>query len=74
MMHVHECIVATTINRFQENTCVAIVSHGLTLRAFAMRWLHWTVRQFLEVGGLRRACRRVGFREQQGNLHARGTV
>eukprot|EP00198_Chlamydomonas_reinhardtii_P003380 XP_001692716.1 predicted protein [Chlamydomonas reinhardtii] len=35
--------------RFQENTCVAIVSHGLTLRAFAMRWLHWTVRQFLEV-------------------------
>ncbi|KAG2429976.1 hypothetical protein HYH02_013927 [Chlamydomonas schloesseri] len=29
--------------RFQENTCVAVVSHGLTLRAFAMRWLHWTV-------------------------------
>ncbi|EFJ46586.1 hypothetical protein VOLCADRAFT_118098 [Volvox carteri f. nagariensis] len=35
--------------RFAENTCVAIVSHGLTLRVFAMRWLHWTVRQFLQV-------------------------
>ncbi|GLC52874.1 hypothetical protein PLESTB_000683400 [Pleodorina starrii] len=35
--------------RFSEDTCVAIVSHGLTLRVFAMRWLHWTVRQFLQV-------------------------
>ncbi|GLI67603.1 hypothetical protein VaNZ11_011845, partial [Volvox africanus] len=35
--------------RFAEATCVVIVSHGLTLRAFAMRWLHWTVRQFLQV-------------------------
>ncbi|GIL57249.1 hypothetical protein Vafri_12506 [Volvox africanus] len=35
--------------RFAEETCVAIVSHGLTLRVFTMRWLHWTVRQFLQV-------------------------
>ncbi|KAG2492296.1 hypothetical protein HYH03_009536 [Edaphochlamys debaryana] len=35
--------------RFSENTSLAIVSHGLTLRVFAMRWLHWTVRQFLQV-------------------------
>ncbi|KXZ49091.1 hypothetical protein GPECTOR_23g23 [Gonium pectorale] len=35
--------------RFAENTCVAVVTHGLTLRVFAMRWMHWTVRQFLQV-------------------------
>lgn len=35
--------------RFGGTTSVAIVTHGLTLRVFLMRWLHWSVDQFLQV-------------------------
>lgn len=27
-----------------------MVTHGLALRLFLMRWLHWTVDEFLQVG------------------------
>ncbi len=37
--------------RFRSNTGVVLVTHGLTLRAFLMRWLHWTMDEFLQVGG-----------------------
>ena len=30
--------------RFPENSNVVIVTHGLTLRIFLARWLHWTAR------------------------------
>ena len=30
-------------------TSLALVTHGLTLRIFLMRWFHWTVDEFLEV-------------------------
>ena len=29
--------------RFPENCSVVIVTHGLTLRLFLMRWFHWSV-------------------------------
>jgi broad specificity phosphatase PhoE len=28
---------------------VMMVTHGLALRLFLMRWLHWTVDEFLQV-------------------------
>ncbi|KAF6250885.1 histidine phosphatase superfamily [Scenedesmus sp. NREL 46B-D3] len=35
--------------RFADGTSVMMVTHGLALRLFLMRWLHWTVDEFLQV-------------------------
>ncbi len=35
--------------RFSSKTNLVLITHGLALRIFLMRWLHWTVDQFLEV-------------------------
>lgn len=35
--------------RFAGNTSVMLVTHGLALRLFLMRWLHWSVDDFLQV-------------------------
>jgi broad specificity phosphatase PhoE len=35
--------------RFSSKTSLVLITHGLALRIFLMRWLHWTVDQFLEV-------------------------
>eukprot|EP00208_Stichococcus_sp_RCC1054_P002445 CAMPEP_0206143802 /NCGR_PEP_ID=MMETSP1473-20131121/21850_1 /ASSEMBLY_ACC=CAM_ASM_001109 /TAXON_ID=1461547 /ORGANISM="Stichococcus sp, Strain RCC1054" /LENGTH=483 /DNA_ID=CAMNT_0053539373 /DNA_START=173 /DNA_END=1621 /DNA_ORIENTATION=+ len=35
--------------RYSKNTSLVLVTHGLALRIFLMRWFHWTVDQFLEV-------------------------
>ena len=35
--------------RFQSNTTLVLVTHGLALRIFLMRWFHWTVEQFHQV-------------------------
>ena len=35
--------------RFSGDTNIVIVTHGLTLRIFLMRWFHWTVHQMLTV-------------------------
>lgn len=35
--------------RFEARDSVVLVGHGLTLRMFLMRWLHWKVDQFLGV-------------------------
>lgn len=35
--------------RFGRNTSLVLVTHGLALRVFLMRWFHWTVDQFLSV-------------------------
>jgi hypothetical protein len=31
--------------RFSKNTSLVLVTHGLALRIFLMRWFHWTVDQ-----------------------------
>lgn len=36
-----------TMCRFAGSTSVALVTHGLALRLFLMRWLHWSVDDFL---------------------------
>lgn len=35
--------------RYNHGTSLVLVTHGLALRVFLMRWFHWTVDQFLEV-------------------------
>jgi len=35
--------------RFPEDTILVLVTHGLAMRIFLMRWFHWTVDQFLKV-------------------------
>ena len=35
--------------RFADNTSIVLVTHGLALRVFLMRWFHWSVDQFLDV-------------------------
>ena len=35
--------------RFSDNTSLVLVTHGLALRVFLMRWFHWSVDQFLDV-------------------------
>ena len=35
--------------RFADDTNLVLVTHGLALRIFLMRWFHWTVDQFLNV-------------------------
>jgi broad specificity phosphatase PhoE len=35
--------------RFARGTSLVLVTHGLALRVFLMRWFHWTVDQFMEV-------------------------
>jgi hypothetical protein len=37
-MHVHS-----------QSTSLCLVTHGLTMRVFLMRWFHWTVESFLQV-------------------------
>lgn len=34
-----------TAGRFPPDTILIIITHGLALRIFLMRWLHWTVDQ-----------------------------
>ena len=34
--------------RFTEDTSIVIVTHGLALRVFLMRWNHWTVADYEE--------------------------
>ena len=34
-----------TAGRFPPDTILVIITHGLALRIFLMRWLHWTVDQ-----------------------------
>lgn len=35
--------------RFAADTSLVLVTHGLALRVFLMRWFHWSVDQFLNV-------------------------
>ena len=35
--------------RFRDNTSLVLLTHGLALRVFLMRWFHWTVDQFMSV-------------------------
>ena len=35
--------------RFKDNTSLVLLTHGLALRVFLMRWFHWTVDQFMNV-------------------------
>lgn len=35
--------------KFAGNTSLVLVTHGLALRVFLMRWFHWSVDQFLDV-------------------------
>lgn len=35
--------------RFGGNTTLVLVTHGLALRVFLMRWFHWTVDEFMSV-------------------------
>lgn len=34
---------------FGANSTIVVISHGLTLRVFMMRWFQWSVEQFLQV-------------------------
>lgn len=38
-----------THGRFGQDGSVVLVTHARTLRVFLMRWLHWSVRQFVDV-------------------------
>lgn len=35
--------------RFSRDSSLVLVTHGLALRIFLMRWFHWTVDQFMQV-------------------------
>jgi hypothetical protein len=35
--------------RFSGNDSLVLLTHGLSLRIFLMRWFHWTVDEFLNV-------------------------
>lgn len=35
--------------KFSHNTSLCLVTHGLTMRVFLMRWFNWTVESFLQV-------------------------
>jgi broad specificity phosphatase PhoE len=35
--------------RFSDDTTLVLLTHGLALRIFLMRWFHWTVDEFLNV-------------------------
>lgn len=45
------CMAAILLSccRFGGGVSVLLVSHGLAIRLFLMRWLHWTVDEFLQV-------------------------
>jgi hypothetical protein len=34
-------------SRFSASTSLCLVTHGLTMRVFLMRWFNWTVESFL---------------------------
>lgn len=34
-------------SRFSSTTSLCLVTHGLTMRVFLMRWFNWTVESFL---------------------------
>lgn len=71
--------------RYGEDCTVVLVTHGLASRIFLMRFFHWTVQQFLEVGGwdtlsvcamlwqreCQRACR---WRAQRGRQQVRSAA
>ena len=35
--------------RFPKETVLILITHGLALRIFLMRWFHWTVEQTLSI-------------------------
>ena len=35
--------------RYSQRTSLVLVTHGLALRVFLMRWFHWSVDQFMQV-------------------------
>lgn len=35
--------------KFSSSTSLCLVTHGLTMRVFLMRWFNWTVESFLQV-------------------------
>ena len=37
------------VNRYSQRTSLVLVTHGLALRVFLMRWFHWSVDQFMQV-------------------------
>lgn len=50
-MTIFEDHIVRDINagRFSNNTNLVLVSHGLALRIFLMRWFHWSVDEFMNV-------------------------
>ena len=50
-MTIFEYHIVRDINagRFSNNTNMVLVSHGLALRIFLMRWFHWSVDEFMNV-------------------------
>ena len=36
-------------HRYSQRTSLVLVTHGLALRVFLMRWFHWSVDQFMQV-------------------------
>eukprot|EP00878_Enallax_costatus_P033623 GHUV01037158.1.p1 GENE.GHUV01037158.1~~GHUV01037158.1.p1 ORF type:complete len:426 (+),score=116.31 GHUV01037158.1:331-1608(+) len=42
--------------KFSHNTNICLVTHGLTMRVFLMRWFNWTVESFLQVGNIMFWC------------------
>jgi hypothetical protein len=35
--------------RFSNDTSLVLITHGLALRVFLMRWFHWSVDEFMDV-------------------------
>ena len=59
--------------RFTEDTSIVIVTHGLALRVFLMRWNHWTVADYEEcvlnrlAAALRNSARPIPAHKQQSS-------
>ena len=47
--HTHAQVRDINAGRYGRDTSLVLVTHGLALRVFLMRWLHWTVEQLLAV-------------------------
>ena len=68
-MTIFEDHVIRDINagRFSNNTSLVLVTHGLALRVFLMRWFHWSVDQFMNVYNPPNA--EVGLQWGSGPIH-----
>jgi hypothetical protein len=42
-------VVHMHMHVYSESTSLSLVTHGLTMRVFLMRWFNWTVESFLQV-------------------------